>query len=156
MIELTDTSLFKSVTQIAKEQERLENRILGVGGNVVKKNIKKLVASTIKGSTKSSGQYKDKLVDAVRRSKPHDGEVKVHILGTQSKGSGTFRLRFFEFATKRYQKRVNGKTLKKKRYVGKLEKFNGFFQQGWNQARSETETKMQQAYDKYIEKAWNG
>jgi hypothetical protein len=156
MIELTDTSLFKSVTQIAKEQERLENRILGVGGNVVKKNIKKLVASTIKGSNRSSGQYKDKLVDAVRRSKPHDGEVKVHILGTQSKGSGTFRLRFFEFATKRYQKRVNGKTLKKKRFVGTLAKYNGFFQQGWNQARSETETKMQQAYDKYIEKAWNG
>lgn len=156
MIEFTDTSLFKSVTQIAKEQERLENRILGVGGNVVKKNIKKLVASTIKGSTKNSGQYKDKLVDAVRRSKPHDGEVKVHIMGTRSKGSGTFRLRFFEYPTKRYHTVENGVTLKKKKYAGSLAKYNGFFQQGWNQARSETESKMQQAYDKYIEKAWNG
>lgn len=156
MITITNDTLFKSVAQIAKEQERLENRILSAGGNAVRNGIKKLVRSVIKGSTKSTHGYKDKLIDAVRRSKPQDGEVKVHILGTRSSGSGTFRLRFFEYPTKRYHTRENGKTLAKKKYAGSLSKYNGFFQQGWTDARSDAETKMKQAYDKYIEKAWNG
>lgn len=44
--------------------------------------------------------YKDKLSDAVRVGKLKGGfnhqEVKVHVLGTRAKGSGTYRLRFYE------------------------------------------------------------
>lgn len=152
MITITNDSLFKSVAQIAKDQERLENRILSAGGNAVRNGIKKIVRNAIKGSTQSTHGYKDKLIDAVRRSKPQDGEVKVHILGTRNSGSGTFRLRFFEYPTKRYQTTKNGK----KKYAGSLAKYNGFFQQGWATSKSDAETKMQQAYEKYIDKAWNG
>lgn len=152
MITITNDSLFKSISQLAKEQERLENRILSAGGNVVRNAIRKLVRQSIKGSTKSNSDYKDKLIDAVRKSKPHDGEIKVHIMGTQSKGSGTYRLRFYEYPTKRYQTTKNGK----KKFAGSLAKYNGFFQQGWNDGKSDCESKMQEAYDKYIEKAWNG
>lgn len=50
------------------------------------------------------GRYNDKLVDAVRRSKveedkQHEISAKVHIMGTRSTGSGTFRTRFFEKGT---------------------------------------------------------
>lgn len=154
-IVLTDTTLFRSIKQIAKDQERLENRVLSAGGNAVKKSIKDALKRVLPNATKSNSNYKDKLIDGVMRSKPHDGEVKVHILGTRSKGSGTYRLRFFEFATKRYQTKVKGKTLKKKRFVGTLEKFNGFFQEGWNSAKSDVDQKMKEAHDKYIKQAWN-
>lgn len=154
-IILTNTDLFKSVKQLAKEQERLENRILSAGGNVVRKHIRDALKRVLPNATKHNPDYKDTLMDAVRRGKPHDGEVKVHILGTQSKGSGTYRLRFFEYATKRYQTKIKGKTLKKKHYIGTLEKYNGFFQQGWNSARSDVEQKMKETHDKYIKQAWN-
>jgi hypothetical protein len=50
------------------------------------------------GSTKR--QYNDSMGEAVRVGKLKGGwnhqEIKVHILGTRAKGSGTYRLRFYE------------------------------------------------------------
>lgn len=144
-------SLFDALTREARTYVKSENKALRVGANIVKKHIRNALKATGLKVTSSSGQYKDRLIDAIRSSRPNDGEIKVHILGTASKRSGTYRLRFFEYATKRY----NRKGLKKPRYVGTLARFNGFFQQGWNSARSEAMSKLSDALDKYIEDAWN-
>lgn len=151
MIEFTDTSLFRATSASLKAYDRAEKKGLRTGANVVKKQIRKALGATgLKAN--SRGTYKDRLIDAIKSSGPKDdGTIKVHILGTKSKGSGTFRLRFFEYATKRYHR----KGLKKPRYIGKLDKYNGFFQQGWNAARSEALEKMASAFNKYIEDAWN-
>lgn len=149
-IQFTDTSLFRATSASLKAYDSAEKKGLRSGANVVKKEIRKALKATgLKVNEK--GSFKDRLIDAVRSSKPIDGEIKVHILGTQSKGSGTYRLRFFEYATKRYHR----KGLKRPRYIGKLDKFNGFFQQGWNTARNEALDKMTDAFNKYIEDAWN-
>lgn len=149
-IKFTDTSLFEAVRRSAKSYDKAESKALRTGANVVKKHIRDALRAT-KLDVTSTGQYKDRLIDAVRSSKPIDGEIKVHILGTMSKGSGTFRLRFFEYATKRYQR----KGLTKPRYIGHLGKYNGFFQQGWSKARGEAMSKLSDALEKYIEDAWN-
>lgn len=150
-IKLTDTSLFDAVRRSAKEYDKAETKALRTGANVVKKHIRNALKATGLKATSSSGQYKDRLIDAIRSSKPVNSEIKVHILGSMSKGSGTFRLRFFEYATKRY----NRKGLKKPRYVGTLARFNGFFQQGWSSAKGEAMSKLSDALEKYIEDAWN-
>ena len=150
-IQFTDTSLFDAVRRSAKQYDRAEAKALRTGANVVKKHIRNAVKATgLKVNSVGEG-YRDRLIDAIRSSRPNDGEIKVHILGTASKSSQTYKLRFFEYATKRYNK----KGLSKPRYVGTLSRFNGFFQQGWNSARSEAMSKLSDALNKYIEDAWN-
>lgn len=155
-IKWTDLTLGKSLNEVLKVSDRAEKAALRAGGQLIKKRIRELVRSTIKGSTKSSGQFTDKLIDAVRITKPHDGYIKYHILGTRKAGSGTYRLRFFESATKRYQTKINGKPLNKKRYIGSLSRFNGFFEKGVNTAQGSLQPVMQSALEKYINRAWNG
>jgi len=145
-----NTSLFRATTQSLKQFERAENKGLKTGANVVKKHIRDALKRT-KIKYNSTGKYKDRLIDAVRSSRPSNGTIRVHILGTQSGGSGTYRLRFFEFATERYRR----KGLKKPRYLGNLSKYNGFFQEGWGTAQTEAMQKMSEAFNKYIEDAWN-
>ena len=155
-ITWTDLTLGKRLNEVLKVSDRAEKAALRAGGNIIKKNIKEQVRTSIKGSTKSSANFIDKLIDAVRITKPHDGYIKYHILGTKKKGSGTYRLRFFESARDRYETKINGKTLKKKRFIGNLGKFNGFFARGVNTSQGSLQPAMQAALEKYINKAWNG
>lgn len=70
--------------------------------------------------------YNDKIEDAVMISKVEGGfedelSQRVHIMGTQKSGSGTFRARFLEKGTKeRYAKTWKGNTLKKPRRLGSI------------------------------------
>lgn len=154
--EIIDNGLEMSLKEVLKTASRAENASLRAGANVIKKNVKsKLRASGINATHKSS-KYIDRLIDAVRSTKPHDGEITVHILGTRKTKSGTYRLRFFESPKHRYNLKWRGKRLKKKRYVGTLAKYNGFFSAGISASKSEIEKKMDETIMKYIERAWNG
>lgn len=163
-IRWTDYSLETSVNNVLKDAEKAEKAALRAGGNLLKNNIKKEVQTSIKNSTRRNSTYPkghkvsfiDRLIDAVRITKPHDGYIKFHILGTKKKGSGTYRLRFFESAKERFQKKVNGKTLKTSRRLGNLGKFNGFFMRGVNASQGQLQPTMEAALEKYIKKAWNG
>ena len=92
-----------------------------------KKVINNLKTSITK-ATKRNPLYTDRLVDAVRIRAKNDRDSqsgviigKIHVMGSNKKGSGTFRTRFFEGGTKeRYQKTYKGRPLRKKRYIGKL------------------------------------
>lgn len=156
-IRWTDYTLETRLQDILKDAEKAEKAALRAGGQLIKKNVKNEVGSTIPGSKKNnSGIFYDRLIDAVRITKPYHGYIKYHILGTKKKGSGTFRLRFFESAKMRYQTKINGKPLKSKRKIGSLAKFNGFFARGVAASQSQLQPTMQAALEKYIKKAWNG
>lgn len=79
----------------------------------VSKSALKKAAATLKANTQcnvvdllgdaavSRGRYFDTLVDGVRVTKYNNTEdsIAVHIMGSRSSSSGTFRLRFFEGGT---------------------------------------------------------
>lgn len=157
-IRWTDLTLEKSLKEVMKVAERAEKSALRAGGQLIKKNVKEQVRTSIPGSTKnnSGGIYFDRLIDAVRITKPQNGFLKYHILGTKKKDSGTFRLRFFESARERYQTKIKGKKLKTKRYLGNLGKFNGFFARGVAASQGQLKPTMEAALEKYIKRAWNG
>lgn len=154
-IKIVTDTLNRSIEDVLKTMSRAENSALRKGASVIKKNVKSALRSTGLKVNNSNPRYNDRLIDAVRSSKPQDGAIKIHIMGTNSTGSGTYRLRFFESSKVRYQKTYNGKPLKKLRKLGDLSKFNGFFERGVNTSQSELTSSMDAQLTKYIEKAWN-
>lgn len=127
--------------------EKLRKTILRArrrGMNKAVGNIRNKTRSYVRGNFGHSKNklYKDRLQDAVRVQKYReikgldDAIASVHILGTQKKGSGTFRLRFYENGTdKRYTGpyvKTHYKSGKKFRvkghYTGQLDG-RGFFKQ---------------------------
>lgn len=153
---IEDFGLHDSLQNVLKVMERAEKSALRKGAAVQKKSVKKAVKDTGLNVTKKNPKYIDRLIDAIRSSKPVNGSITVHILGTRKTGSGTYRLRFFESPKVRYQTKINGKALKKKRKLGSLSKYNGFFATGISSSRAETEKAMDVALEKYIEKAFYG
>ena len=147
---------FNSKLTMMREAKKAEDAVLKAGGNYLKREIRKEALSTIKNASKQNPDYIDKLIDAVRRTKPYKDEaaLSVHIWGTRKTGSGTFRLRFFESSKDRYQTKIDGKPLKKKRKLGNLSKFNGFFEKGFNKANPNIGSVMEEGLRKYIEKNW--
>lgn len=150
---------FNSKLEVMKQAKKAEDASLKAGANLVKKSIKKEVLSSIPSANKRSKKYGDKLVDAVRSSKPYKDRAAISVYvwktGNKSKGkSGKFRLQFFESSKDRYVKTYNGSPMKKKRYAGNLSRFNGFFNRGLANSQSSLQPTMQAALEKYIEKMW--
>ena len=90
---------------------KVKRRALTKAGNTIRKTAKQNFKSKLPAATKRSDKYKDRLIDAIRFSKMKNtglGELNltVHTMGSNKKGSGTFRARFFEKGTQdRYTKR---------------------------------------------------
>lgn len=158
--------------QIKINDSELKHRLDGFGEQFFKAKISALKhsAKVLKDSAtdafKSSGisnnpnpKYNDLLSDAIRISRVDevDSAIKVHIMGVRSKGSGTFRLRFFENGTKeRFQSQLKGKPLKKKRSLGQIP--NGkysFFDTSIARSESNAVSAFNETLQKYIERAWN-
>lgn len=82
--------------------------------------------------------YNDKIEDAVMISKIEgdfgsEMSQKVHVMGTQKTGSGTYRFRFLEKGTKERQAKTRkGQKLKKERNTGAI-KARWFFKNAQNQ-----------------------
>lgn len=107
-------------------------RALNKGAKTLQSQTKQNLNSKIK--TRGNKHYRDGQIityddvidDGVRRTKVFEDDdndlvTKVHILGTNSSGSGTYRLRFLEKGTKdRYQKEVKNTRLNTPRYIGKI------------------------------------
>lgn len=154
--EIIDNGLEKSLKEVLKTAAKAENAALRSGAGVMKKSIRDEIKSKKLKATGRNPKYIDRLIDAVKSSKPKNGEIKIHILGTRKPKSGTYRLRFFESPKIRYNLTYKGVKLKKKRKVGSLSKFNGFFASGISTSKSDVERKMDETLTKYIKKAWNG
>jgi len=100
---------FKEFT--LKEMNKATRTALRKGAQVLQKTTKKFLKQQLKKATHRNPKYNDRLIDAVRYAVDKKGNLaKVHIMGTDKKGSGTFRLRFFEKGTK-VRKHKNGKNI---------------------------------------------
>ena len=96
-----------------KEMRKATKTALRKGAQVLQRTTKKFLKQQLKKATHRNPKYNDRLIDAVRYTVDKKGNLaKVHIMGTDKKGSGTFRLRFFEKGTKVRKKRGQIKPLR--------------------------------------------
>lgn len=122
--------LTQKLTEIApKEIDKAIRKGMRKGLQQHRKQVISNLKTSIPKANKRNPLYSDRLVDAVKIRAKNDRDSqtgviigKIHVMGSQKKGSGTFRTRFFEGGTKdRYQKTYKGRPLRKKRYIGKLD-----------------------------------
>lgn len=101
-----DTTELARMVKYFSQQDwyRVKRRALTRAGNDIRKDAKQRFKSKLPAATKRNDKYKDRLIDAIRFSKMKNtgsGELNlvVHTMGSNKKGSGTFRARFFEKGT---------------------------------------------------------
>lgn len=129
---------FKEFT--LKEMNRATKTALRKGAQVLSTTTKQFLRRAVKGASRRNPKYNDRLVDGVRYSVDRKGNIaKVHIMGKQSKGSGTFRLRFFEKGTKVRRHKRTGKS------VGAIKAYNFF-----SMARSSSSSKINNAITTHL------
>jgi hypothetical protein len=102
--EIDVKNLEEIINQLSgKEMAKAQKRALSRAGRLLFKQTKQNVASMVPNSRKPNPKYSDTLYDGVRIGVQQDSDfrwfVKVHVLGSRGKTSGTFRLRFFEGGT---------------------------------------------------------
>lgn len=102
--EIDAKNLEEIINQLSgKEMAKAQKRALSKAGRLLFKQTKQNVASMVPNSRKPNPKYSDTLYDGVRIGVQQDSDfrwfVKVHVLGSRGKTSGTFRLRFFEGGT---------------------------------------------------------
>lgn len=100
MIELEE-SWNKYAELSLKEMTKATRSSLRKAAMALKKETQRNMIAELGDAATSRGRYFDTLLDAVRVSKfdKRNDSIKVHIMGTRDKGSGTFRTRFFEGGT---------------------------------------------------------
>ena len=120
----------------------IEKKVLRKAANELRKVARSNLRKALPNASKK-GKYSDSLVQGVLSStyEVKDGmEAKVHVMGTRSKSSGTFRTRFFEGGTKT-------RKTKKGYNRGKIKALNFF-----SDARSGTKNKVQSTLDEELTK----
>lgn len=149
--EVIQDTFSMSVDELLKVMPKAEKAALRQAANVVKKAAKRNFKSLEIDYNKSNPLYSDKLIDAIRSSKVRNGSLVVHTMGTRKSTSGTFRTRFFNAGTKdRFYTTKTGK----KKYVGRIKKFNYFFSNAITQTKEDVVSKMDETLSKYIQRAW--
>lgn len=103
-IEIDFTELEKTIDRLSsKDMAKAQKRALSRAGRLLYRQTQKNVSSLVPNAKTPSTKYSDTLYDGVRMSVKQDADfrwlLKVHIMGSRSKSSGTFRLRFFEGGT---------------------------------------------------------
>ena len=103
-VEIDLTELEKTIDRLSgKDMVKAQKRALSRAGRLLYRQTQQNVSSLVPNAKSSSTKYSDTLYDGVRMSVNQDSDfrwfLKVHIMGSRSKSSGTFRLRFFEGGT---------------------------------------------------------
>lgn len=143
-------SLIEAERTLPKAEKAALRKIASEARKLTKRNL----LSKVPNARKPNEKYVDTLYDAPRATKIKDGSVVVHVMGTRSSGSGTFRARFFEGGTKdRYATTRNGVQLKKKAYRGKIEAQN-YFGSALQEINPQALKIMGDTIQKYLEKVW--
>ncbi len=170
-LDINDTQVIErelnvSFDKMAVILPDIEKTILNVGANILKRKVQESFIAKMPSASRpvrqqSIGSYKittnEPLVDAVRQSSPDMSRrtTKVHILGENKSGSSQFIARFYENGTKdRYQTKIKGKTLKKKRWIGKLTGYHFFLPTIQSELTTATEV-MGQVYTKKLDEELN-
>lgn len=127
-----DTSSMQRMNRWFSDKDwfSIKKKALNKAGGAIKKTVKEKFKTELPTATKRNPNYNDRLIDAVRSSKVKEkglGKLllKIHVMGTRKKGSGTFRARFFEKGTQErfikpgYTDRL-GRKYTKKRSIGRI------------------------------------
>lgn len=141
--------------EVAKEMPNIEKRALYKAAYFLRDKIRQQLSTSLPASTKRNPKYSDTLVDAVGFSKVDGATTIVNAMGTRKKGSGTYRTRFFEAGTNdRYQKKINGIRLKRKKYIGRIKPTN-FFQSAVSANENAAIKLMEDVIGEYVDTAFN-
>lgn len=103
-IEIDSKQLEELIDKLSgKEMMKAQKRSLSRAGRLLYKQTRQNVSTLVPKSRVPNPKYSDTLYDAVRMGVYEDSNfkwfLKVHVLGSRKKTSGTFRLRFFEGGT---------------------------------------------------------
>lgn len=150
-----------------KEVLKARKRGMNKAVSKIRNRTRSLIKSSFKKST--SSKYNDTLAEGARVSKYKESSLVgeaiagAHIMGIRKKGSGTFRLRFFENGTaKRFVKdhdrknRKNGGKHKVKGHTTGRIKGKGFFKSAVASEISKATSIIEQELNKAIDKCNNG
>ena len=162
------------IVQWSKIDENFKKEVLKArkrGMNKAVSKIRNRTRSLIKSSfnKSTSSKYNDTLAEGARVSKYKDSSLVgeaiagVHIMGIRKKGSGTFRLRFFENGTAKLfvkdhdrKNRKNGGKHKVKGHTTGRIKGKGFFKSAVASEISKATSIIEQELNKAIDKCNNG
>ena len=157
-LKIDNKAIKATMNGFGEEFHKSKIKALKAGGMVLKKAAQSgFDTSGIRNDP--NPKYSDLIRDGIMMTRTDEVEskLKVHIMGTRNKQSGTFRLRFFENGTKdRYQKTFKGQPLKKKRLVGKIPdgKYS-FFNTSVDAAQADATSTFERVLYEAIDKAWN-
>lgn len=103
-IEISSEELQRLIDKLSgPDMMKAQKRALSRAGRLLYKQTQQNVSSTVPNARTRSEKYSDTLYEGVRMGVQQDSDfrwfLKVHILGSRKKTSGTFRLRFFEGGT---------------------------------------------------------
>lgn len=147
-----DGNLNASISEMQQEFPKYFKAALMAGASVLKMNTKESFKNVLPAATRPNPRYNDTLVDAVANGKLYEDEVTVHVMGRNEPGSGAYRARFFEVGTKdRYQKKRNGKKLKKNKYLGKIRPLR-FFANTVSSSEQQVMAEMEAVIDNLFKK----
>lgn len=170
-LDINDTQVIErelnvSFDRMAVILPDIEKTVLNVGANILKRKVQESFIAKMPSAGRpvrqqSIGSYKittnEPLVNAVRQSSPDTlrKTTKVHILGANKSGSSQFIARFYENGTQdRYHTKIKGKTLKKKRWIGKLTGYHFFLPTVQAELNAAAEV-MGQVYTKKLDEELN-
>ncbi len=145
-LEVDTKALAETFRELSfKNQKKATKETLGAAASILTTRTRDNMIASNANLGHSSKKYKDTILDAVRIHYDDSGlGVKVHIMGTRDKASGTFRARFFEKGTKE-------RILKRKKKdgsewnVGSVQPLNFF-----KDAQAQTESQIFSALDRLL------
>lgn len=141
-----------SLKSLETEFPRYARAALFAGAASLKNDIKQTFQTRLPAATRKNPKYNDVLTDAVRNTTTLGDEITVHILGANRPGGGAYRARFFENGTdERFQLSRNGKKLKKKKSIGRIEPLH-FFSDSVSSGGPKAIQKMEQIMDRFFDK----
>ena len=141
--------------EMANKMPNIEKRALYHAAYFLRDEIRRSFKSKLPKADRPNPKYSDTLIDAVGFTKVDGASLNVNAMGTRKKGSGTYRTRFFEAGTvDRYQKKINGIRLKRKKYIGRIKPTN-FFQSAVSANENAAIKLMEDVIGEYVDTAFN-
>ena len=148
-------NLLAPLEEMKMELPKAEKRALYRAAYFLRDKIRQSLVSSLPKATVKNPRYSDTLVDAVGFTRPDGASININAMGTNRKGSGAYRTRFFENDTRdRYQKTYRGIKLKKKRFLGHITGTH-FFQNAVQQNQAQAVKMMEEVISQYVQQIYN-
>ena len=146
-IFVDDTGVTEMLESLSTRQIMgIQRKALRKAANVLRADARSKFRKELPSASRKSRKYSDSLIKAIMTSVREGDEgidAKVHIMGSRSKTSGTFRTRFFEGGTEVRQ-------TKKGYNRGKIKPLN-FFQSAVDSTRNKVQSTLDSELSKTIQ-----